>query len=34
MKKLLTLCSALCLMAIICVPASALEYTVEAPGGL
>lgn len=34
MKKLLTLCSALCLMAIFCVPASALEYTVEAPGGL
>ena len=34
MRKLLTLCSTLCLMAILCVPASALEYTVEAPSGL
>lgn len=34
MKKLLTLCSTLCLMAILCVPASALEYTVEPPSGL
>lgn len=34
MKKLLTLCSTLCLMAILCVPASALEHTVEAPSGL
>lgn len=34
MRKLLTLCSALCLMAVLCVPASALEYIVEAPSGL
>ena len=27
MKKLLTLCSALCLMGLLCIPASALEYT-------
>ena len=33
MKKLLTLCSALCFMAILSVSASALEYTVEAPSG-
>lgn len=34
MRKLSALCSALCLMAILCVPASALEYTIDAPGGL
>jgi len=34
MRKLLTLCSALCLMALFCVPASALEYTIDAPSGL
>lgn len=34
MRKLLTLCSALCLMALLCVPASALEYTIDAPSGL
>lgn len=30
----MTLCSVLCLMGLLCVPASALEYTVEAPRGL
>lgn len=34
MKKLLTLCSALCLTALFCIPASALEYTIDAPSGL
>lgn len=31
MRNLLTLCSALCLMGLLCVPASALEYTIDAP---
>lgn len=34
MRKLIALCSAICLMALLCVPASALEYTIDAPSRL
>lgn len=33
MRKLIALCSAVCLMASLCVPASALEYTINTPDG-
>lgn len=33
MKKLLTLCTVLCLVTLFCVPACALEYTIDAPDG-
>ena len=34
MRRLQIFCSALCLMALLCVPANALEYTINAPSGL
>ena len=34
MRKLLTLCSTLCLLVLLCLPAGALEYTIDAPSGL
>ena len=33
MRKLIALCSAVCLMASLCIPASALEYTINTPDG-